>query len=145
MSFEIKCKCNVCGENIAFDLKQDGVTVACPHCQCETVLFVPPSDEAKRVAKLREEKRIIAPRPPAPPVLTEDSLDNIGSAFFTVGLIGMVFSFIGALVACFNEDFTAGIILACAAIGLWFQGFIIKTVFRGAAEMVRLLRKISNQ
>ncbi len=41
----IKCPCNICGKHIEFesDFFQRGTTITCPHCEMETLLFIPPS------------------------------------------------------------------------------------------------------
>jgi hypothetical protein len=37
----LKCNCNVCNEHLEFDDADAGKTITCPHCQMETVLYVP--------------------------------------------------------------------------------------------------------
>ena len=53
MNVEAKCSCNTCGGHITFSSKSAGTPVSCPHCGLDTVLFVPPSAEAIRVAEYR--------------------------------------------------------------------------------------------
>jgi Zn finger protein HypA/HybF involved in hydrogenase expression len=38
---ELKCKCQHCDGFLLFDESRAGETVTCPHCQMETILFVP--------------------------------------------------------------------------------------------------------
>src|SRR5208282_783045 len=37
----IKCPCNNCSGHLEFEAHQVGVTVSCPHCGLDTVLFIP--------------------------------------------------------------------------------------------------------
>jgi hypothetical protein len=39
------CRCRHCDGGIEFDARQVGETVACPHCELETLLFVPSADQ----------------------------------------------------------------------------------------------------
>lgn len=42
MGFSVKCNCQHCDGHIEFDSAGAGQTVECPHCQMETLLYVPP-------------------------------------------------------------------------------------------------------
>ena len=48
MLTETKCKCQLCNKTIEFDgtgfEKGETRTVECPHCHCETLIFVPPTE-----------------------------------------------------------------------------------------------------
>jgi DNA-directed RNA polymerase subunit RPC12/RpoP len=37
----VVCTCNICSGKLEFDAPQAGTTIQCPHCQMDTVLFVP--------------------------------------------------------------------------------------------------------
>lgn len=41
----VVCRCQHCDGGIEFDARQAGETVACPHCELETLLFVPSADQ----------------------------------------------------------------------------------------------------
>ncbi|MDR3573592.1 MAG: hypothetical protein P4L50_07015 [Anaerolineaceae bacterium] len=43
----VVCPCHLCGGGIEFDSSQVGESVTCPHCNAETVLFVPPASESE--------------------------------------------------------------------------------------------------
>ncbi len=42
MSAESKCNCQHCNGHISFPSEMAGQTTNCPHCQLETLLFIPP-------------------------------------------------------------------------------------------------------
>ena len=42
MNEATKCRCNVCSSHISFDRADAGLTVTCPHCGMDTMLYVPP-------------------------------------------------------------------------------------------------------
>jgi hypothetical protein len=67
-----KCNCNVCSGHLEFDDADVGTKITCPHCQMETVLYVPkvtacPLTHATPPTK--DAKNDMAP-PPKPPVRT---------------------------------------------------------------------------
>jgi uncharacterized paraquat-inducible protein A len=37
------CHCNLCNQELEFDAKDAGATIACPHCGMETILYVVPA------------------------------------------------------------------------------------------------------
>ena len=41
----VVCRCRHCDGGIEFDASQAGETIICPHCELETLLFVPPADQ----------------------------------------------------------------------------------------------------
>ena len=43
MSNELKCNCQHCNGHIAFPSEMAGQSINCPHCQLETLLFMPPA------------------------------------------------------------------------------------------------------
>ena len=43
MSNESKCNCQYCNGDIAFPAEMAGQSINCPHCQLETLLFIPPA------------------------------------------------------------------------------------------------------
>jgi hypothetical protein len=42
MATEYKCNCQHCSGHISFPVEMAGQTILCPHCQLETLLFIPP-------------------------------------------------------------------------------------------------------
>jgi hypothetical protein len=43
MSNELKCNCQYCNGHIPFPAEMAGQSINCPHCQLETLLFIPPA------------------------------------------------------------------------------------------------------
>jgi hypothetical protein len=43
MSADAKCNCQHCGGHIAFPSEAAGQMIECPHCNLETLLFIPPA------------------------------------------------------------------------------------------------------
>jgi hypothetical protein len=43
MTNEAKCSCQYCNGHIAFPKEMAGQSINCPHCQLETLLFIPPA------------------------------------------------------------------------------------------------------
>jgi hypothetical protein len=59
----VTCPCQNCNGHIQFDavtLSQDNNKTACPHCGLETILFVPPTNDAKM-------QKVLSPASPPPP------------------------------------------------------------------------------
>jgi hypothetical protein len=44
MKDETKCNCQHCSGHISFPVEMAGQTISCPHCQLETMLFIPSAD-----------------------------------------------------------------------------------------------------
>lgn len=57
METEAKCKCNTCSQPISFPVTMAGQMTDCPHCNLQTLLFIPGSPPPKNIA---------APIPSAP-------------------------------------------------------------------------------
>ena len=53
MSNEAKCNCQHCNGHIAFPPEMAGQSIACPHCQLETPLFMPPAPVPPKQPKPR--------------------------------------------------------------------------------------------
>jgi len=146
MNEQPKCKCNNCSENIAFPVEIAGQTIECPHCHLDTILFVP-----RDWNPAPKENPIPEPTPPPKPIepeKIEETLDDIGDIFFIVGIVGAVIAAAIIFLILANQsqgDNNIGIIVsliffAIVSVG---QGIIIKTLFKAAAEVIRLLRQIS--
>jgi hypothetical protein len=39
----VKCQCRHCGGGVEFDVARNGESALCPHCNRDTVLFIPQS------------------------------------------------------------------------------------------------------
>jgi hypothetical protein len=48
MSNESKCNCQYCNGHITFPAEMAGQSINCPHCQLETLLFIPPAAVPRR-------------------------------------------------------------------------------------------------
>jgi hypothetical protein len=148
----IKCRCRHCDGPLEFDLTAipAGTSIACPHCGLETTLFVPQDQKPKPLTD--------KPRPPASQQIAiqsavrpiESVLEEIGGVFYAFGWIGAVISGIVAVIL-FAQAMDKGdsalpaLVPLFAALGMLFQGFVIKTVFRAIAEIIRVLRKIESK
>src|ERR1035441_2945936 len=47
-SKESKCNCQYCNGHIAFAAEMAGQSINCPHCQLETLLFIPPAEVSRK-------------------------------------------------------------------------------------------------
>lgn len=142
MSFEAKCNCQHCNQHIAFTTEQAGQTVACPNCRMDTRLFIPPSQNPKP-----EKPKIVMPEQKHQQLI-EDDLQSIGSIVFALGIAGGFFSFL-AMGFCIVNVYV-GYSYGQAAVWMFVamfvsvaQGWIIRSLFRALAEIIRLLRRIT--
>jgi hypothetical protein len=76
----------------------------------------------------------------------EKTLETIGGAFLAAGIIGGLLSGL-AFLASFDSSFTTEerIGLFCLVVVSIAQGFIVQTLFRALAEIIRLLRKLNSK
>lgn len=147
---DIKCNCIHCEGGIALAANQFiesfltkakvwGQEITCPHCQRVTRLYTANttgkgSSTISRTGTTGREA-------------IETTLDAIGNVFFIAGIIGAAICGL-FLLASFNnssygEDQSAERIgLGVSAVVFIAQGIIIQTLFRAAAEVIRLLRKL---
>src|ERR1035438_1871218 len=58
MGTEFKCNCQHCSGHISFPMEMAGQTISCPHCQLETLLFIP---QVAAPPKLKSEKTSFIP------------------------------------------------------------------------------------
>jgi len=138
----MNCKCQNCPGTIDFLADRAGETVLCPHCQLETVLFLPVRPSRLKETPAPEPKSALV----AAPFLIEDNLQSIGNTFFGLGLAGGVISFILVIWSA-AESSNAGefmwwmlpAILVSVA-----QGWIVRAVFHGLAEIIRQLRQLNS-
>jgi hypothetical protein len=161
-----ECKCQQCKNSLEFEVSEFqetsrneyqifGQFVLCPNCQKETIIYLdygmpePPGGWPKQAPVQTDPQP--NPLPPAlehspeiVPVLVENTLDNIGDAFFAAGIIGMIICGIAALMAAVNEGTSLIIIFSiCGGVISFAQGWVVKMLFRALAEMIRLLRKMA--
>jgi DNA-directed RNA polymerase subunit RPC12/RpoP len=140
------CPCNNCSDNLEFDSAHVGETVVCPHCQLDTVLFIPqvpvdsqpsepeaaPKPKPKRAKIVEHQQKRTTYRGGI-----EDSLENTGGAFAVFGFLGLIAAF---GLAANGEGSLAG---ACciAAIVAFVQGALVHKLCKAGAEIIRLLKK----
>lgn len=142
-----KCECEHCGTPIEFSTDEflSGSQQACPACGGQMTLCVakpskPRAPLPKEPVKTFESAASLPARIQAP-ALVENELDGIGALYFAIGLVGAVCLGIAAI-GCFAEEKIAlAVSFAIAAAVSAAQGWIIKTVFRALAEIIRLLRR----
>jgi len=142
----VTCACQHCNGNIEFDasLFQTGAVTTCPHCGMETPLFIP------TISKPAEKKTEKAPAKTAEVIKRirhyggmENTLEDVGGLVLGLGIFCGIGAIIGAIVA-FNDDQTGtGANLLCVGVGLIFAGAVNRILFRAAAEVIRLLKKLN--
>jgi hypothetical protein len=144
-STDIKCECVHCQGGIAIDEKQFiasfenktkiwGQEITCPHCQRTTRLYKTNTNHPDASKKTDY------------PDTIERKLEIIGKCFFVGGIIVGILAAIGILVAATSdhssdEQVPIPELIAVAIVSI-AQGIIIQTLFRAAAEVIRLLRKL---
>jgi len=122
MATYICAKCN--GDiELTKEMKKPGTQLICPHC--ETPIVIP--------RKIKEEDEQI-----------ENSIDTLGSIIFVLSIIGAIITFGIAAMSLGSDDGNPAIFFA-AAMAVFAQGLIWKILLRGFAEIIRLLRKISEK
>ena len=68
MSNELQCNCQHCNGHIAFPVETAGQSINCPHCQLETLLFIPPAEVSPK--QLTPQLKVSKPMPPGTVALT---------------------------------------------------------------------------
>ncbi len=144
-STDIKCNCVNCEGGIVIEEKQFvasfenktkiwGQEITCPHCQRTTRLY---KTNTNNPAAAKKEDY---------PDTIERTLEIIGKCFFVGGIIVGILAGIGILMAVTSDHQSDDqlpvpelVIIAVVSIA---QGIIIQTLFRAAAEVIRLLRKL---
>ena len=136
-----------------------GQTVTCPHCQLETILFIPrdwrekPKPKIESETSKEERKKMVEneiARRTGQTEAIEDKLEGFGLLFFWAGVIGAIIAVMSIFAilanATQNED-NGGELLSLVAFGIVSvgQGIIINTLFKAAAEVIRLLRQIAKK
>jgi len=139
-----KCKCINCSLPVSFPLEMVGKTIECPHCKCETVL----TEEMERMP----EKNVPPPdserTPPAAPEKRDvvSTLEYVGEIFFSLGVFGMVAAaIIVAEIRYHDVESPVSLWMVGLAVVSLLQGLIVKTLFFGLAEVIRLLRSIDSK
>jgi predicted RNA-binding Zn-ribbon protein involved in translation (DUF1610 family) len=133
---KVICACRFCNKAIEFESQYVGSQAACPHCGMETMLFEP-------------EKPPKAPEPEKPERADkiESGLDTIGEFFFFFGILGLglgLLMFFGII--AINRELSGVAVSGLAlAISSMIEGWVLRGLFRGLAEIVRLLRRIANK
>jgi DNA-directed RNA polymerase subunit RPC12/RpoP len=126
------CPCNVCSAHLEFETDHAGTTIQCPHCNAETVLFVPPP--APVAAQARKPSRPFRAFETEPRRGLENTLEGAGIFMAWLGLLGGI-GMIWAAVS--TENLILGLLGAVAIV----QGFVLCIVLEAFAEVLRLLKK----
>lgn len=132
-----KCQCGYCGVNIEFEAdsfirsgqtstKIFGQNVTCPSCHKATILTLQnKTPNLARFPKTDDENKVSH---------VESQLDNAGIIFLIIGVTGLL----GSAYAYFNDGEQWMLILGFVGA---LQGAISYLLFKGFAEVIRLLRK----
>ena len=129
-----ECTCNTCSGKIEFNLLQTGHTVQCPHCGIETILFIP-KESLKSIENFEPYQE------------SESNFEiKLSSVEYQLWIAGQTILFSGI------AAFLIFIFLAISdtdkeskwlifAFAVMFQGWIFSLIFKGFAEVIRLLRR----
>jgi len=131
------CKCQHCDGKLEFETHNAGLTVPCPHCKKDTVLNVrttSPLSATQTGAWLPQPKEN----------LVEDRIDDLAKAVVAIAILAAI---VCLWVAFGSTDVETGTRFAWFgyAIAAAVAGFIWRIVFKGFAEIVRLLRRIAEK
>jgi ABC-type sugar transport system permease subunit len=85
MSDELKCTCQYCNGHIAFPPEMLGQSINCPHCQLETLLFMPASAN-----------------PPKNPSPARKNKSRVGRVWLITGLV-MTVAVVETFIQLFNK------------------------------------------
>ena len=146
----VTCRCQQCDGNIEFDasLFQTGTTTPCPHCGIETLLFIPnaqksPEKIAEKVVEKTPEKKAKILKQTRHSGGIEDTLEEVGGIFLALGILGGIGAVVGAIAAFNDGQAGIGVDLLCVAAALIFASVVNRILFRAAAEVIRLLKKLN--
>lgn len=141
----IKIECPNCGQPIEFPDEMVGTRADCPGCWRKIILN--PAIAAAQPAPAPE---VIVPKVAAPAPKIEAELDDVGSQIYNLALVlggfvflAAVFMFVFAVAEENGSAALAGIGALFTALVIVSQGYILRLVFRGGGEGIRLLRQIS--
>ena len=81
--------------------------------------------------------------PPAPPRKIEDSLETIGIGYLVLNAAAAGVVAIVAVHQMIAGNANSVVLMFGIALGLVVQGFIVKSLFSGFAEIIKLLRKLA--
>jgi NAD-dependent SIR2 family protein deacetylase len=149
MSNFVKCKCQYCNQSIEFDRALIEVTgksgdatmgqsATCPHCGMETILYVPGLGTPKSVEYYAEQLNKSAARAKSKnESRVENELDGAGRIFLILGVLGLL----GAGYFAFRDGRDSNPLILVLGTVSAVQGAIFYLLFKGFAEVIRLLRK----
>lgn len=143
---ESKCHCQHCNQSIAFPSDMSGMTLACPTCSMETILFMPQMPRAKKESNREHQLMKWSMIPVAITaiisaiVFHSDSQSNAGDAWplaiaggFVMALMiaaGAMIYFLPAIVAWRNKKQNTTAIFVLNFIGGWtFIGYVVALVW----------------
>lgn len=130
---ELHCHCRHCNQSIPFERSQVGSEIPCPHCQMETLLFIPTAMPAP----------VIPPHLLPREVAIEESLENVAHTLLTAGIVLAVICAIAGGLFFADLNPVAGFTWFVVGLGAAANGFVANVVFRALAEIIRLLRAIN--
>jgi len=141
-----KCKCQYCNESLEFeseDFQESGQNdrqifgqfVPCPHCNKQTIIYL---EKHTSTAQTQDNVRAFLKRQdelqPVSDSRVEDQLETARGWILIIGIIGFLASTFLAVTSRQIEWLIVGFAAA-------FQGWIFSLLFKGFAEVIRLLRK----
>jgi hypothetical protein len=145
-----KCECQYCSGPLEFEVtdfqesgqgpngKIFGQYIPCPHCSKQTIIYLEKSasasqtqDTVRAFLKRNDESQF---RSDSSDSRVEDQLETAGGWIFIIGIVGFLAS---AFLAAVSSQIV-WLIVGFAAV---FQGWIFSLLFKGFAEVIRLLRR----
>ena len=151
-----KCPCQSCGVNIEFDAEAVSTLVTCPACGERTRLSLPPVKPAEPKENFIQREAALwtattklasatSSRPAIPAEASiEDNLDILATWFFWGGVISAALAGVALLQFIINEQPGKGLLITIM-VGAIVQGLVARVLFQAAAEVIRLLRKITQK
>jgi DNA-directed RNA polymerase subunit RPC12/RpoP len=146
------CTCNTCSAHLEFEPANAGTAIQCPQCGMETVLFIPQVAVERTTADIVERTtyedadvqgrlELTQVTQGANPYEVVEHLENAGTAFLALGIVGGVIAFAVAVGLFSGEKpADAGVSLVVGVVAL-VTGFVLRILFMAGAQIIRLLEE----
>jgi len=137
---EIKNNCPHCQQPLKFEDDQIGSMIVCPGCQREIQLYAP-----KHTAAKDNPASAYSSSSGTGKNLVENQLETIGVLYMIGGFIAAAVCVLGLAGAVMDNNTSQAITFAIYSAILAGQGIVVWVLFRGAAEIIRLLRALNRK
>ena len=139
----MKCLCHYCSGEIEFDEQREGETVACLHCELDTVLYKTPNEisEAAPPQPPKANQQQQTPDPSCDALLNHSTMD-IGA----IVVSGVILGLLAILLLAFKSNALAGLVIIIPAAIISVTWLIFPfIVYRQLDHQVKLLQFIAKQ